>query len=246
MADPDPSLTPEQKLLKLIEDPNAVHSPDPSGAKRVLNVIEEPAGEKAEPATKNLQAMLSPAVLKEQFLQFQQRWEAFTKGQGPPLNFKQVNKTAKIFTFVLIMYLVVAFVIEIVTIKHKEKGYNFKIEPKPAAEMPVPEGQTYGTDLFEDPNRRNVFVPYVKKAEEQPAPETVLSLKLLEITKDFKLTGISFYLGDPTRTFCMIEDIKKAMTSFLKVGDSISGLTVSEIKNDSVVLTHEHEKIELR
>ena len=121
------------------------------------------------------------------------------------------------------------------------------IAPREAAVMPVPDTRKYAVDLFEDPKRRNVFVPYEKpvKVEEQ-TESSVMSLKLLEITKDLKLTGISVNPTDPARTFCMVEDVKKDMTSFLKKGDTINGLSVAEIKQDSIILSYEKERIELR
>ena len=61
-----------------------------------------------------------------------------------------------------------------------------------------------------------------------------------------KLTGISVNPTDPSQTFCMIEDVEKNITTFLKVGDSILGLKVANIREDSIILQYQGETIEVR
>ena len=68
----------------------------------------------------------------------------------------------------------------------------------------------------------------------------------MEITKTLKLTGISYFEGDASRTFCMIEDIQKNITTFLRQGESLGGVTVKEIRQDNVVLKLGEEEMEIR
>jgi len=93
--------------------------------------------------------------------------------------------------------------------------------------------------------KRNIFVPIDKRVVKK-AETSEISLKLLEITQQLKLVGISVHPTDPKRTFCMIEDLKKNMTTFLRVGDTISGIKVEKINSDNVVLAFQQERMELR
>jgi len=237
MGHPDSSLTPEKRLLKLIEEPGTAVA-QAEGEEETDTAVDAPAP--------SIQSILSPSALLGRFSYFRDRFLAFLRNEGPPLNLKQVNKSIKIFTFGLAFYFAGALLYEFMTVG-KDIKLKLDLSPRDIAEAPVPDVRRYDIDLFDDTERRNVFVPYVEKVEEvKEDAASVLSLKLLEITKDFKLTGISLDPDHPERTFRMVEDIKKDMTSFLRVGDSISGLTVAEIREDSIVLQYEKERIELR
>jgi hypothetical protein len=146
----------------------------------------------------------------------------------------------------MVVYFTISLGYEIFTMG-KWMSIDTTITQREAAVGSVPDERKYTVDLFADPKQRNVFVPYEKpvKMEEQ-SQSSVMSLKLLDITKDLKLTGISLNPANPAETFCMVEDIKKGMTSFLKVGDTINGLNVEDIKQDSVVLGYQKERIEVR
>ena len=240
MADTDPSLTPEQRLLKLIEEPSA----SASRAEQEASPKEEREKGKAEKIFQ-LDSLLSTSALKGRLAYAKEQFSAMAGGGATQVDLKQINRTVKMMTGGLAFFFAVAMGFEMLT---TGKGLSLKMDStmQQPSTAPVPEGRLYDVDLFEEKDRRNVFVPYVKPPEPEHDETKKLSLKLVEITKDLKLTGISIYPGDPGRTFCMVEDIKKNVTTFLKAGDSISGLTVSEIKPDSVILTHEKERIELR
>ncbi|MCM8774976.1 MAG: hypothetical protein NC930_01275 [Candidatus Omnitrophica bacterium] len=233
MVEPDSSLTPEKRLLALIEQ---VADATPVAVKEPQEVKE------TAPAA----PVLTPAAVLERLSRLKDNLIAFAKNEGPPINFHEINRGAKIFTLGLSIFFVGATGYEVV-ISQKALQLDLDITPREIASPDAVGERRYEIDLFKDPTRRNVFVPYVEeKVVEKVDKKKELSLKLLEITKDFKLAGISVYPGDASRTFCMVEDVKKNITSFLKVGDTISGLKVTEIKPDSIVLEHADERIELR
>lgn len=240
MADTDSSLTPEKRLLKLIEEP--------AGARSAPSAVKEKKAPKiAAPKMPSLDSLMTPDMMLAQFAVVKERVLAFLRNEGPPLDLRQINRTMKVFVGGMLVYFAGSLGYEIFTMG-KWMTIDTNITQHDAAVMPIPDERKYAVDLFDDPTRRNVFVPYekpvVKNAEEQES--NAMSLKLLEITKDLKLTGISANPADPAQTFCMVEDVKKDMTSFLKVGDTINGLNVAEIKQDSVILSYEKERIEIR
>lgn len=237
MGDTNSSLTPEQRLLQLIEGGES------SGGAAVQTEEKPVRTKKSAPPVAEL---LTPAAILSRFASAKDMLMSFARNEGLPVNLKQVNRSVKIFTIGMAIYFIGAMTFELLT-TNKGRDFNFEITPREIAEAPVPDSQKYAVDLFEDASRRNVFVPYVEKVEKAPEESTnELSIKLHEIIKDFKLTGISLDPSDPVRTFCMIEDIKKDVTSFLRVGDSVAGLTVDEIRSDTVILKSGNEKIELR
>ncbi|MCG8431511.1 MAG: hypothetical protein MJA29_10110 [Candidatus Omnitrophica bacterium] len=89
-------------------------------------------------------------------------------------------------------------------------------------------------DIFRMGGRRKV-------AEDQP--EAGPSSKFMEATGDLRLVGIS-WSDDPD---VMIEDIARHVTFFLKQDETMeSGITVKEIRKESVILEFEGERLELK
>lgn len=239
MANSDSSLTPEKRLLKLIEDN------DVSG-----DVGRQPVQKTAPPSKVPINVpTVSPEEILNKLREIKERLVAFAKNEGPPLNLRSINRSVKVFVLGLSIYFTGAIAYEVLTMSNA-MNFDTSVTPRPMAKSTVPEGRLYEIDLFRDENRRNVFIPYVE--EEKPSENSIdaekaaISLKVLEITKDLKLTGISVNPADPQKAYCMVEDVKKGMTSFLRVGDTISGLTVAEIKADSIILEYGTEQIELR
>lgn len=243
MAGPNDSLTPEQRLLQLIEQ----DSPAVKKASDSVAVEHEEPGEKSSKtiALPDLPSLFSLSAMKGKFAYWREQWESFSKESKTSIDLKKINQVLLGITLFVTAIFVVLLLVEFFTTR-KYLKYKESETAKPFVELTLPEGKSAEVDLLEDDNRRNVFVPYVEKAEEKADKESQLSIKLAELMKDYRLTGISLNPTNPKRTFCMIEDIKKNVTSFLKVGDSLSGLTVTQIKTDSVILEHEKEKIELR
>lgn len=245
MAGPNDSLTPEQRLLQLIEKDEPAANKDPSGSVAVAGDKKGSQSGKAVVEPPDEPSLFSPSAMKGRIAYLKEQWDSFSKGSGTSIDLKKVNQVLLGITLLVTAILVVSLLIEFFTTR-KYLKYKEGETAKPFVELTLPEGKSAEVDLLTDDARRNVFVPYVEKAEVRAEKESELSIKLAELMKDYKLAGISLNPTDPKRTFCMIEDIKKNVTSFLKVGDSIAGLTVTQIKTDSVILEHEKEKIELR
>ena len=226
MADPGSSLTPEKRLLKLIEEPQSE------------------ATQKGGPGFQ-LKSLLSVAALKGRLAYAKEYGLSFVKQKKESISLKQIGATAKIGTVGLGLYLGVNLMWEVNAL-HQDYKTGFDISQKEMVDLPVSEGRVFDPAFFHEVERRNIFLPNSKRVEAQNAETNSMSLKLVEFTKDLKLTGISVNPENPERTFCMIEDIKKNTTTFLKVGDTISGLEVKSIKSDGVVLRHEKEEIEIR
>jgi hypothetical protein len=66
------------------------------------------------------------------------------------------------------------------------------------------------------------------------------------MVKDLKLTGLSVNPTSPSESYCMIEDITKGITHFLKVGETLNGLKVTEIHSDGALLQYQNETTEMR
>lgn len=228
MAQPDSSLTPEKKLLKLIEDPQSVVAGQKSGSDRG-----------------GVAAVLSPSALKGRIAFFQDRAVQFFKDPKEPVNLRQVNQAAKWITIALAVYLLVMIALEIMTVYRDYEG-EFKIVPKQMAEMPEVEERKLDQMLFEEVQKRNVFISQEKRLPAADQNSQSTSIRLVDQIKDLRLTGISVDPENSERTYCMVEDVKKNVTSFLKVGDSIAGLKVDQISQDGVILKYQKESIELK
>ena len=91
-----------------------------------------------------------------------------------------------------------------------------------------------------------MFMPYGKRQEEANKLQKEQSSRLDELTKKLKLTGISYNPAEPQNAFCMIEDVEKNITTFLRVGDPVGLLKVGKINEDFVVLEQGNETVEIR
>jgi hypothetical protein len=231
MADADSSVSPEKELLKMIENPSAESV---SGAEGNPRPPYRPP---------DLQALMSPETWTNLALKVSEGFKNFFKGENQGVNLRRLILIAKSATVILSCILLLNLGYEIFMtiqpiIPSSKKSSAHLAE---AAEEIKP---IYSSNIALDPSRRNVFAPGAKKTE--TGGKSDLSLRLVEMTKVLRLTGISIYPDDLNRTFCMIEDTQKNMTSFLKVNDSILGMKVARIAANGVTLKYQDEEIELR
>lgn len=233
MAEPDPSLTPEKRLLQLIEGGGR----DESSAKTRTAPRESPF--------KKLQELFSVEGMT-QFLEDQKEsWSSTFKNRRDFLNLRGLNKIAKVITVGLAIFLLISMVYEIKVV-NSDYVSNLQIPQREMADISLSDKKIFDTNLLRDAEKLNVFVPVSKRETKKEEKEDEMSLKLVSMIKDWKLAGISIYPSHPERTFCMIEDLQKNTTTFLKVGDTLSGLKIDKINPDSVVLRFNEETIELR
>jgi hypothetical protein len=236
MAGPDDSLSPEKKLLKLIEESEPDAGKSTGGSSKAKKSAGPPL---------DLKSLLSPAELKARF-GYLREWLAslFSGGRGSKLTFARVNAALKICVFVLLVVLVIAGLMEFNVVNRDYQGM-FIVESQERADVPLSRLYPLGADVFSKADEENIFVDAEKRfAPKEEAAGT--SLQLVEFTQNLKLTGISENPRDASLTSCMIEDLQKDMTYFLRVGDSVAGLNVTAIEADGVTLSRGGEEVILR
>lgn len=228
MADSSASLTPEKRLLNLIEN----------GGKS-----EAPSGGRLPPSAAPTSG--AAPVLKEPFrLSFQDIGQFFLSLKDR-FGLKTVNQVAHVFLAGLMLVTAGNAVYEM-KMSGKDPLAGLEIPERKVALMNIDE-ENYDASKMQSSDARNVFLPFAKREEQQVAQAgSSGSAKLLEMTKTMKLTGISFNPEDKQATYCMIEDLSKNITVFLREGDQISGMKVGKILEESIELQYENEKIEIR
>jgi len=238
MADSDDNLTPEQRLLKLIEEQGDEKQEEPSSGGTASEVSKKSA------VSIDLQALLSPAAIQENILNLKDGVIGFFKRQKEQLQLKQINALLKGLTIFFGLILIGSALIDM-QVLNRDYQSELAMTQSRMTDLVLTEGADIGTPFFAGLEGRNVFAP-VGVEDEKEEKVSALTLKILEMTENLRLTGISVHPTDPRRTFCMIEDLEKNITTFLKLGDTISGLRVSEINQDSVILKYQDEVIEIR
>lgn len=229
MADADSSLTPEKRLLKLIE---------------------EPQSEKSGPPRKggSWKTLFSPAAWKVRFGMMKEGFQSFLKQKKFNLNIRTLNGVVTVATVMLVAFFLMNTVYEIKSLNTDALTEQLIVPTSKMIDMMPIEIKEHTTSLLDSAEEeRNVFLPFGKRTKETtPQVGTTNSLKLVEMTKDLKLTGISYNPEMPDRAFCMIEDLSKSVTLFLRAGDHVLGMKVQKINPNTVVLEYQEETIEIR
>lgn len=239
MADTDSSLTPEQRLLKIIESGEGAPQ-EAAGA----GTEEKPGKVKKTREPINWKELLSPAGIKARIEYLKGSIQESAQTRASRLRIKDINRTLGAVCLVLLLGIAGSAAFEMSVVSNDFLS-RFDLSQKKMADLLM--GSSHDvSQLFRNEAPRNVFAPYIEPAASPEAQSNDIALRLIEMTKTLKLTGISYFEGDPSRTFCMIEDLQKNITTFLKQGESFSGMTVKEIKPDSVILSLGEEEIEIR
>ncbi|HNX68600.1 MAG TPA: hypothetical protein PLL75_07500 [Candidatus Omnitrophota bacterium] len=228
MAQPDASLTPEKRLLELIEEPDA-HKKD---------VAEGP--KKAARAN-----LFSLGVLRDRIAGLKARAGDVFKRYRTSFGIRELNRVLKWIVIILGVVFVVDFTGGLARLK-QDFAKSIEIPPNKVFETPSAEEATEESTGMENWDLAKMFMPYGKRQAEAERLVKEQSSRLVEMTKKLKLTGISYDPVDPKSAFCMIEDIEKSITTFLRVGDPIGLLKVAKIQEDYVVLESGNETFELR
>jgi len=239
MADSGSSLTPEKRLLNLIESGGKANPAESaSGGSSV------PHTKQSRPAVVGMSGGVGAFDIQSILSSLSENTRAWTDNFRKRLGLKTVNQIARI--------LLVVFVIGVfgsVAYEHYVVGKN------PLQGLDVPEHRLTPVNTDDDEmsskqinvaDSRNVFLPFAKRDEVKQVVQTAESGRMVEMTKALKLTGISFNPEDEKATYCMIEDLAKNITVFLRVGDRINGMRVGQIREESIELEYENNKIEIR
>jgi hypothetical protein len=224
MAQPDSSLTPEKRLLDLIEEPSAHQKDIAAGAKKVQQ-----------------SARFSAEALKERFLK--KSTEFFDRIKAS-FGIKELNRILRYLVIILAMLFLADLLMGMMDLKKDVAGSIGTSEPRMLEPPPVQEAVKEGEPI-ESWDLGKMFMPYSKRAEDAQKLEKEQSSKLVDMTKTLKLTGISYNPADPKKVFCMIEDVQKGITTFLREGDPIGLLKVSKILEDHVVLSFGEDTVEI-
>ena len=231
MADSSSSLTPEKRLLHLIE----------SGGKGEATPGAAPAQAKVSPAPSSSPVSSTPAVQETSF----EKVTAFFTNFKMRLGIKSVNQTARYILIALALVTLGNALYEMRT-AGRDPLFGLDAPERKVARMDEEES-VFDANKTQSTDSRNVFLPFTKREEMQAArPGALAAGRLVEMTKTLKLTGISYNPQDEKTTYCMIEDLQKNITVFLRVGDQILGMKVSRILEESVELEYENDKIEIR
>lgn len=229
MAQPDDSsVTPEKRLLELIEEPDAQKKEAAAGT--------DPTG----PAKR-----FSSAELKDKVERFKERMGGLLKKYQKTVGMKELNRYLTYIVVVLSVVFVVDFLIGLMGLS-KDFASSVKVQPHKDLELALPDGAVSETPSVSDWDVAKMFVPYGKRLAEAQKIEKEQSTRLVGLTKNLKLTGISYNPSDPKSAFCMIEDVEKNITTFLHEGDPIGLLKVQKILEDRVVLSQENDTVEIR
>lgn len=230
MADADKSLTPEKKLLKLIEEPEARKSGRAGGSKAAFPWKD----------------LFSIQALRERFAGMGGPWSVLFGAGRKHLGLREANALTVIVTIALSIFFAGDLLYE-VKIANKNLWDDLEIPKAKVTDFEIAEERILESISLENMDSRNIFMPFDKRTDVVPEQKKEsVSAQILDRIKNLKLTGISYNPDDPSRIFCMIEDIEKGITSFLRIGDQISGLKVAKISEENVTLELGKETAELR
>jgi len=224
MAQPDSSLTPEKRLLDLIEEPSAHQKDIDAGAKKVQQG-----------------ARFSAGALKDRFLKTSN--DALERIKTS-FGVKELNRILRYLVTLLAVAFITVLLLGAMDLKKDVIGAIENSEPK-MLELPPVSEPAKEVEPIESWDLGKMFMPYNKRAEDAQKLEKEQSSKLVDMTKTLKLTGISYNPADPKKVFCMIEDVQKGITTFLREGDPVGLLKVSKIFEDHVVLSSGEDTVEI-
>lgn len=222
MANKEDFLTPEKQLLKLIEEPTSKG-----------NI-------KAEAAKRSSLSLFSLGALKGRLSFFKQRFgKDFKNRSSFALDIPLLNTGLKSLLFILSLYFIINLVLTPVKSK-KLLDLEGKMENNAGSltVQPVASLLRSSSYYLEKVRERDIFKMAPRKQEDIK----IVTSKIIEATKNFKLVGIA-WSDDPD---VMIEETVSKRTFFLKKGQMINKVRLEAVFKDKVILSFEGEEIELR
>ncbi|MBU0503142.1 MAG: hypothetical protein ABH882_04585 [Candidatus Omnitrophota bacterium] len=241
----DKSLSPEKQLLSLIEgqesqnkkavSPAAAIIEDGSSLKPkiIAKTAEDYALQHRNLSLFSVEAWIGRlSFFKGQF----KKWSKVGQSQSDVI--KLVNRFMYLGIFILAVYFAGNFSFSMINV-NKIPQMDFKVQSAVANPVglaglsPIKPSSYY----LEKVRQRDIFKmgPMQKDEEKQP-------LKIVELTKNLKLVGIS-WSDDPD---VMIEDTGTKRTFFVKRGQSIGEIKVQAVFKDKIILSYDKEEMELK
>lgn len=224
-------LTPEKRLLELIEKPET---------KEVR---------RTEVAHKT-RRFFSWGAFKGRFSFFREKAkDGLSIKRKPSLTIRDINKILKICIAGLIVYLSWSSMKDYDALNEEVALDITKVPAIDKGEIESPLSLKKKSYYQEQVRKRNMFsfipekkpeVPVAKENEKEEKKE--VTPKIVELTKNLALVGIS-WSNNPE---AMIEDREAKRTLFLKRGDIINNVRVQAIFKDKVILNYEGQELELR
>jgi len=221
---------------------------DISPEKRLLNIIENKEGE--EPKQSPIQEgkkLFSIGALKARisFLK-----EKLSKGpirfSGISFGLKEVNTLLQVCIGILAIYLGISVKMKFTKLMNKDWGKSMLRQEVFSGEVEAVASLVQPKDFYlSKVKTRNLFDFADQEQKEKvnfKEDEKKGPSKLEEMTKNFKLVGIS-WSEDPD---AIIEDSDANKTYFVKTGSSINEIKVQAIHEDRVILHYGMEEVELR
>ena len=224
----DPSLTPEKRLLELIEEPGA-HKQEVT----------------AETKKKGLKDLFSFAAFRGKFSNLKGQSDAFLKKKKKSFGIRELNRILKVVVGVMVLIFGINLMLDLSSLK-QDFAKSVQVQESQMFETEAAKDEAAEGAAVEQWDLGKMFMPYGKRQEEANKLQKEQSSRLDELTKKLKLTGISYNPAEPQNAFCMIEDVEKNITTFLRVGDPVGLLKVGKINEEFVVLEQGNETVEIR
>lgn len=191
--------------------------------------------------------MFSLPVLKSRLGQAKEWLLSFSKQSRISFDIRTLNSVIMAVTVLLAAVLLINTLYEMKALNSNLLTDQLIVTASKMLDMMPLETTDRAAELLENPqDSRNIFMPFGKRVKDAEPESVSNSSKLLEMTKTLKLTGISYNPESPDRAFCMIEDLAKNITVFLRAGDQVSGLKVAKINPTTVTLEYQGETFEMR
>lgn len=233
MAEPNGDLTPEKRLLELIEGSAGVGE---SG---------KPAEKIAEARRGSWKALVSVEELKNRFSLLKAGLVEKFRHHQSTFGLTELNQVLRFVVIVLAVFFLGDFLFQLTQLNRRV--IDEAVLPEvPEFELSYERPNVESSEGLEFFDLGKMFMPYGKRLEEAERMVKEQSARLLDLAAKLKLTGISYNPEESARAFCMIEDIEKNITSFLREGDLLGSLRVKKIREDSVLLESQGETVELR
>jgi len=239
MADSGSPLTPEKRLLNLIESGGKAGAAEPVSSSSAPRTASAP-----RPAVVGLGGQSAGVDAHSLLASLSENVRLWTAGLKQKLGLRTVNQIARLILVLFILGAGLNAAYEhYAAIRNPLEGLDAPLHSAQMIELKDREQASKAIDLTET---RNVFVPFEKRENVRPIEVKSSTGRLLEMTKSLRLTGISYNPDDEKANYCMIEDLAKNITVFLRVGDRISGMRVSQIRDESIELEYDNEKLDIR